>query len=386
MRNAVTLSGVPTVAVRPVLRVHEQRRRAARTPQRQGEHDRRDRDHEGSGDHREAHAPTGDAHARHIRGWRRHARHSRHEVTRTRAMWEASKARTGPRTLSGRFAVAAPDARGRSPGRAVARRHLGCGRATPTSAELRGRRRAARALRLALPLGVLAAARRRLWREPRRPLRQRHDGSRRRCLPRARRRSVLRVVTAQPLPALDPAFADTRQSRAVANALCTPLVRYADAEGLPGTVIVPGLARDLPIVSRGSRTFRVQLLAGLHFADGTAPDDGGRAGDLRAAARSRDAARPAPRSSTTSWARMRSQPARARTCAACAPTAGRSRSRSSARIRPSWRAWRCRSRARSRAARRTGEVPGLLRAIVDGPLPRGRELVLADRPRGGSPE
>ena len=81
--------------------------------------------------------------------------------------------------------------------------------------------------------------------------------------------SVLRVVTAQPLPALDPAFADTRQSRAVANALCTPLVRYADAAGLPGTVIVPGLARDLPIVSRGSRTFRIQLLTGLHFADGT---------------------------------------------------------------------------------------------------------------------
>jgi peptide/nickel transport system substrate-binding protein len=81
-------------------------------------------------------------------------------------------------------------------------------------------------------------------------------------------RSLLRVVTAEPLPSLDPAFATTRQSRAVANALCTPLVRYADAEGLAGTVIIPGLARDLPIVSRGSRTFRVQLLAGLHFADG----------------------------------------------------------------------------------------------------------------------
>jgi ABC-type transport system substrate-binding protein len=79
---------------------------------------------------------------------------------------------------------------------------------------------------------------------------------------------VLHVVTAQPLPSLDPAFADTRQARAVANALCTPLVRYTDAEGLPGTVIVPGLARDLPVISRGSRTFRVQLLSGLHFADG----------------------------------------------------------------------------------------------------------------------
>jgi peptide/nickel transport system substrate-binding protein len=78
----------------------------------------------------------------------------------------------------------------------------------------------------------------------------------------------LRVVTAQPLPALDPAFATTRQARAVANALCTPLVRYADSSGLAGTIIVPGLARDLPIISRGSRTFRFQLLAGLRFADG----------------------------------------------------------------------------------------------------------------------
>lgn len=80
--------------------------------------------------------------------------------------------------------------------------------------------------------------------------------------------SALRVVTAQPLPSLDPAFATTRQSRAVVNALCTPLVRYADAEGLPGTVIVPGLARDLPVIARGSRTFRIQLLAGLTFSDG----------------------------------------------------------------------------------------------------------------------
>jgi peptide/nickel transport system substrate-binding protein len=79
---------------------------------------------------------------------------------------------------------------------------------------------------------------------------------------------TLRVVTAQALPVLDPAFADTRQSRAIVNLLCTPLVRFADAEGLPGTVIVPGLARDLPIVARGSRTFRVQLLGGLRFADG----------------------------------------------------------------------------------------------------------------------
>jgi ABC-type transport system substrate-binding protein len=138
----------------------------------------------------------------------------------------------------------------------------------PTSAELLGRRRAARALRLALPLGALAVVAGGCGAS----LGGRYDSATTApaTVPAAgATASVLRVVTAQPLPTLDPAFADTRQSRAVANALCTPLVRYADAAGLPGTVIVPGLARDLPIVSRGSRMFRIQLLAGLHFADGT---------------------------------------------------------------------------------------------------------------------
>ena len=171
----------------------------------------------------------------------------------------------------------------------------------------------------------------------------------------------LRVVTAQPLPALDPAFADTRQARAVVNALCTPLVRYADASGLPGTVIVPGLARDLPIISRGSRTFRFQLLAGLHFADGRRLTTE----DVRATfERLLD---PATRSPGAALfhdivGANASRTARARTCAACAPTAARSRSRSSARIRRSWRGWPCRSRVRSRAAPRTGRFRDCLRA------------------------
>jgi len=137
----------------------------------------------------------------------------------------------------------------------------------PTRAEPRGRRRAARAPRAALPLVALAL----LAAGCGASLGGRYDSAT--TAPATERppgatASVLRIVTAQPLPTLDPAFATTRQSRAVANALCTPLVRYTDAEGLPGTVIIPGLARDLPIVSRGSRTFRIQLLAGLRFSDG----------------------------------------------------------------------------------------------------------------------
>ena len=137
----------------------------------------------------------------------------------------------------------------------------------PTRAEPWGRRRAVRAPRFALPLAALALVAAGCGSS----LGGRYDSATTAPAPvrqAGATSSVLRVVTAQPLPSLDPAFADTRQSRAVANALCTPLVRYADAEGLPGTVIIPGLAGDLPLVSRGSRTFRVQLLAGLHFADG----------------------------------------------------------------------------------------------------------------------
>ena len=128
-------------------------------------------------------------------------------------------------------------------------------------------RSSARALRVAAPVAVLALVAAGCGAS----LGGRYDSAT--TAPRAARAtgatsSTLHVVTAQPLPLLDPAFATSRQSRALANLLCTPLVRFADAEGLPGTVIVPGLARDLPIISRGSRTFRVQLLGGLRFADG----------------------------------------------------------------------------------------------------------------------
>ena len=109
----------------------------------------------------------------------------------------------------------------------------------PTSAELRGRRRVARASRTALPLAALAL----LAGGCGASLGGRYDSAT--TAPGTVRQtgataSVLRVVTAQPLPTLDPAFATTRQSRAVANALCTPLVRYADAAGPAGNGDRPG--------------------------------------------------------------------------------------------------------------------------------------------------
>ena len=177
----------------------------------------------------------------------------------------------------------------------------------PTSAELRGRRRAARALRLALPLGALAVVaggcgaslggRYDSATTAPAAVRCRGRDGRRRCASSRRsrcRRSIRR--------------SRTRASRAPSR---TRSARRSCAtrmpQGLPGTVIVPGLARDLPVVSRGSRTFRVQLLAGLRFADGSPPDDAGRARDVRAAARSGDAIARARRSSTTSSAPRRSR-------------------------------------------------------------------------------
>ena len=168
-----------------------ERRRAARTPQCQGEHDRHDRE---SGRQRRssrcACAPRRRARAADPR-LRRHVRHSRHEVTRTQAMWEALKsAPAGTRDpLGGWWTVLR-----------AARRWSGQRRSPAVSAttssrlrachsderRVRGRRRAARALRLVLPLGASPCSQA-AWREPRRPLRQRHDGSRRPCLPRVQR-------------------------------------------------------------------------------------------------------------------------------------------------------------------------------------------------------
>ena len=87
-------------------------------------------------------------------------------------------------------------------------RHLGCGRARfPTERRVSPALRAARALLARLAAGLARDDRRRL-RQSRRALRQRdHRAEPRRALPRCRPGTV-RAVTAQPLPALDPAFAD----------------------------------------------------------------------------------------------------------------------------------------------------------------------------------
>ena len=83
------------------------------------------------------------------------------------------------------------------------------------------------------------------------------------------KRGTLVVATRQPVGSLDPALATTRARRALAYVLCTPLLTYPDDSGVAGTLLVPGLAIDLPDVSRTGRRYTFTLRDDLTFADGT---------------------------------------------------------------------------------------------------------------------
>ena len=55
----------------------------------------------------------------------------------------------------------------------------------------------------------------------------------------------------------------------LSNALCTPLVRYADASGTAGTAVVPGIA-SLPKISKNGLQYTFTLRQGARFSDGQA--------------------------------------------------------------------------------------------------------------------
>ena len=268
----------------------------------------------------------------------------------------------------------------RTPGwsRESAIRHLGCRRATSDA------RRPARApprwagAALRAAAGRSGSDRRRLWGEPRRALRQRDHRARQRPAAGGDEQR-LRVVTAQPLPTLDPAFANTRQSRAIANAAlhAARALRRCPGPAGDGDRAGPG-ARPAGRLARQPHVPRAAAL-GPSLRGWQAPDDAGRARHVRAPARPGDrlaGRRALPRHR---WREDVRRGGGCRTCAGCARAAGRSRSRSSAPIRRSWRASPCRSRAPSRAARPTGRCPGLLARDATGRYRVVEQLLLADR-------
>ena len=75
--------------------------------------------------------------------------------------------------------------------------------------------------------------------------------------------------TAQP-DALDPALSYTLEGWEPTWLVYTPPVTYRRVEGKEGTELVPGLAEELPEISRDGRTVTFQFRDGLRFSDGTA--------------------------------------------------------------------------------------------------------------------
>ncbi len=67
----------------------------------------------------------------------------------------------------------------------------------------------------------------------------------------------------------DPVLFQTVQANQIYQLAYTPLVTYAHKEGSAGAEIIPGLAKDLPEITNGGKTYKFQLRDGLKYSDGT---------------------------------------------------------------------------------------------------------------------
>jgi peptide/nickel transport system substrate-binding protein len=76
------------------------------------------------------------------------------------------------------------------------------------------------------------------------------------------------VITSFP-SSLDPALSLSLEGVSAMWNTYIPLLTYPHAEGRAGTKLVPGLARELPRISDGGRTYTLHLRKGLKYSDGT---------------------------------------------------------------------------------------------------------------------
>jgi peptide/nickel transport system substrate-binding protein len=68
---------------------------------------------------------------------------------------------------------------------------------------------------------------------------------------------------------MDPQISYTAEGWTAMGEVYIPLLTYKHAEGTEGSVVVPGLAKELPKVSNGGKTYTLFLRPGLKYSDGT---------------------------------------------------------------------------------------------------------------------
>ncbi|MCB0828115.1 MAG: ABC transporter substrate-binding protein [Solirubrobacterales bacterium] len=79
--------------------------------------------------------------------------------------------------------------------------------------------------------------------------------------------SITISQTSQP-DFLDPALSYTVNGWEPMWLVYTPLLTYPHVEGTEGGELIPGLAENLPVVSNGGKTYKLQLRNGLKYSDG----------------------------------------------------------------------------------------------------------------------
>jgi len=68
---------------------------------------------------------------------------------------------------------------------------------------------------------------------------------------------------------MDPQLSYTAEGWTAMGEVYIPLLTYEHATGQPGTKVVPGLAKELPKISNGGKTYTLFLRPGLKYSDGT---------------------------------------------------------------------------------------------------------------------
>jgi peptide/nickel transport system substrate-binding protein len=71
-------------------------------------------------------------------------------------------------------------------------------------------------------------------------------------------------------PELDPAISYTAEGWNALADVYIPLLTYKHAEGVEGSEVIPGLAKEMPKITNGGKTYTLFLRPGLKYSDGTA--------------------------------------------------------------------------------------------------------------------